>query len=266
MKNPNYYLFGETTTELPSNAHYQLHTHDDYEILLFLEGDSRYVVEEKMYTLEPCDIIIIRKHEMHRIYHNSDKLYRRVVLMVAPEFFQQNNCTEYEAQFLKTAGTDNKINADLVRSSGLYDAFLRYIKYSQNGIIDAGSPILKATIIEILYLINKITGFSASDLTNSPIKDVIYYLNNRFTEEITLDMLEEKFFLSKYYLCRAFRKATGLTVHEYICRKRLTRARELRAEGYSLSEAAMMVGFHDYSSFYRAYLKEYGKPPRSDMA
>ena len=266
MKDPNYYSFGDTTTDMPSNVHYQLHTHDDYEILLFMEGDARYVVEEKTYTLEPCDIIIIRKHEMHRIYHNSDARYRRVVLMVAPEFFRQNNCTDYEAQFLKApSGTDNKINASLVRSSGLYDAFLRYKKYSQDGILDAGSPILKATIIEILYLINKITGFSASDLTNSPVKDVIYYLNNKYTEDLTLDMLEEKFFLSKYYLCRAFRKATGLTVHEYICRKRLTRARELRTEGYSLSEAAMMVGFHDYSSCYRAYLKEYGRPPRSDM-
>ena len=63
MKDPNYYSFGDTTTDMPSNVHYQLHTHDDYEILLFMEGDARYVVEEKTYTLEPCDIIIIRKSE-----------------------------------------------------------------------------------------------------------------------------------------------------------------------------------------------------------
>ena len=78
-------------------------------------------------------------------------------------------------------------------------------------------------------------------------------------------MLAEKFYISKYYLCRAFHKATGLTVHDYIRLKRLNLARELKAEGKSISEAAMMAGFTDYSSFYRAYLKEYGVSPRNDL-
>ena len=261
-----YYSIGELFVDKPSNVHFQLHNHDDYEIFIFLEGDAKYIVEEKTYTLEPWDIIIIRKHEMHRIYHNSDTQYRRIVLNVTPEFFKQNQCTEYEAQFIKApVGTDNKIDAATVRSSGLYDAFMRYKKYSENYALDPATPILIASLTEILYLINKIAGFSASDITNSPMKSVLLYLNNRYNEDISLDMLAEKFYLSKYHLCRAFRKATGLTVHEYICRKRLTRVRELRSEGRSITEAAMEVGFHDYSSFYRAYLKEYGNPPKADL-
>ncbi len=261
----SYYSMGDWNTSTPTNFQFQLHFHDQYEIFLFLEGDAKYIVEERSYTLEPGDIIIIRKHEMHRIYHNSPTRYQRCVLMVSPEFFQKHNCQDYEAQFLKAVvGTDNKIAAEIVRSSGLYDAFVRYRKYSEDCTVDKNAPILISTIIEILYLINKITGFSTSDFNTDPIKDVILYLNNRYTDDISLDMLAEKFFLSKYYLCRAFRKATGLTVHEYICRKRLAIIRELRAEGRSLSEAAMMAGFHDYSCFYRAYVKEYGTSPSSD--
>lgn len=127
------------------------------------------------------------------------------------------------------------------------------------------SPILIATVIEILYLINKITGFASSDGTNSPMKSIISYLNNRYTEDITLDMLARHFFLSKYYLCRAFHKATGLTIHQYITRKRLTLVRELKEKGKNISEAAMEAGFKDYSCFYRAYQKEYGISPREDL-
>lgn len=256
------YSIGESFTESPSNANFQLHNHDEYEIFLFLKGDSKYVVEDRNYTLEPCDIIIIRKHEMHRIYHNRAVPYRRMVLMVSPAFFQENGCGEYESQFLKGAfGNGNKIAADLVRSGGLYDAFLRYKKYSEDFTLDKDAPILRSIVVEILYLINKITAFSASDFTGSPIKNVILYLNNNYTEDITLDTLEETFYLSKYYLCRTFHKATGLTIHEYIRRKRLTLVRELAAEGMNMGEAAARAGFHSYSSFYRAYVNEYGASP-----
>ena len=261
----SYYSISEQFTDIPSNERFRLHCHDQYEIFLFGEGDAKYVVEEKTYTLEPGDIIIIRKHEMHRIYHNSEVHYRRFILMVSPEFFQEHNCGDYEAQFLRPAvGTDNKIAAELVRSSGLYDAFLRYKKYSEEFTADRNSPVLVAAIIEILYLINKITRFSTADFTNGPIKAILLYLNNNYTKDVTLDMLADKFYLSKYHLCRAFHKATGLTVNEYIRRKRLVLTHELKDEGKSLTEAALTAGFHDYSSFYRAYVKEYGVSPRND--
>lgn len=256
------YTISETITDHPSSKKFYLHNHDDYEILLFLNGDARYVVEERTYSLEPYDIIIIRKHEMHRIYHHSDTLYRRYILMISPQFFQNNGCPEYEAQFLNASSdVGNKISGDVVRSSGLYDAFLRYKKYSENFTIDRNTPVLKSILTEILYLINQTTGFQVSDLSGSPINPVISYLNSSYTEDITLDQLEEQFFLSKYYLCRMFRKATGLTIHEYLRHKRLTRVRELKKEGKSIGEAAQLSGFRDYSSFYRAYMKEYGMPP-----
>ncbi len=261
------YDMTNTTSDIPHSSHFYLHCHDEYEILLFEGGDCKFVVEEKSYALKPGDIIIARKHEMHRMYHNSPSRYQRFVLMVSPEFFQKYNCPEYEAQFLNTAGNiDNKISADLVRSSGLYDAFLRYKRFSQNFSVPKDAPVLIATIVEILYLINNISQFATADSINSSIKGVLQYLTTNYTEDINLDTLAERFFLSKYYLCRAFHKATGLTVHEYLRQKRLTRVRELTAEGKSIGEAATLAGFADYSSFYRAYMKEFGTAPRKGLS
>ena len=93
------YAISESYTEAPNNAHFWLHNHSDYEVLLFLGGDARYVVEDSVYTLEPGDLIMVRKHELHRIYHNSSTPYRRIVLMISPEFFHKNACADYEAQF-----------------------------------------------------------------------------------------------------------------------------------------------------------------------
>lgn len=258
------YHINDCTTESPSNDHFYLHAHGEHEIFMFMEGDSKYVVEDKNYDLSPGDIIIIRKHEMHRIYHNSNKKYRRLVLMVFPEFFSEFNCAEYENVFLSNdSGLGNKINAETVHSSGLYDAFLRLKKYSTD-FTQLYTPIADSIMIEILHLINHISMFEKAESSNKVIKGVIHYINNHFTEKITLDALCEKFYVSKYYLCHIFKESTGLTVHEYVKQKRLTLAKDFVREGKTLTEAALLSGFSDYSSFYRAYMKKNKQNPKSE--
>lgn len=259
------FLYNADETEIinPSNEHFQLHSHNEYEIYMFLKGDSTYVVEEKNYCLSPNDIIIIRKHEMHRVFHNTPAEYRRIVLSIAPEFFSSFGCAEYEKAFSENdCNIGNKINSKTVRLSGLYDAVMRLKTYSNN-FSELYTPIAYSTMVEILYLINEISLFDTAESIDLPIRNVIHYINNNFTNEISLDMLCEQFYISKYHLCRIFKEATGHTVQGYIKQKRLTMANELVKEGRTLTDAAMFSGFSNYSSFYRAYMKSYHKNPRS---
>lgn len=256
---------GETIEESVSNDNFYLHEHNSYEILFFLEGDSKFVIEGKDYSLEPGDIVIIRSHEMHRVYHNSNTRYRRVILHVRPAFFTNHNCAEYEAQFLNSqAGIGNRIKSNLTQSSGLYNAFMRLKEYSGNYTL-VDEPVVQSIIMEILYLINRIHRFSTPDVHGNQVEKIITYINKHYTEDIDLQMLEDNFFTSKHYLCRIFRKSTGLTIHDYIQRKRLTKVKELCSEGKSLSDAAMLSGFCDYSSFYRAHKKITGQSPKKSF-
>ncbi|MBE5937108.1 MAG: AraC family transcriptional regulator [Lachnospiraceae bacterium] len=261
----SFYSIGEYINDDTSKLHFPLHSHKQHEIFLFVKGDADFIVGNKKYSLEPGDVIISRAGEMHHIIHNSTCSYHRFVLMLAPEFFSRYHCEEYESFFLPSCNSNNKLAAKIVHSSGLYDTFFRYKKYSEEYIMDSGSPILIAIVTEMLYLINKISGISTTNIKNSLIKSVINYLNANYTGDISLDELAGNFYLSKNYLCRVFRKFTGITIHEYICRKRLTLVKELTAEGSTISDAAMAAGFGDYSCFYRAYVKEYGKSPRKNL-
>ncbi|MFA7637269.1 MAG: AraC family transcriptional regulator [Monoglobales bacterium] len=256
-----YFSVAESEVEKPMNEDFRLHVHNDYEIYLFLKGDTKYIVEENVYSLDPGDIIIIRKNILHRAYHNSPAPYKRIVLNVDPEFFHQSGCAEYEKEFIyKSENSSDKIDSEIVHSSGIYDAFMRLKKYSED-FSRLESAIVKAIITEILYLINNVKSYSEADKSNPQLKELIKYLNLHFTEEITLDELEKKFFISKYHICHIFPKATGLTVHQYILRKRFAYAGELIKLGKSLAEAAALAGFNNYSSFYRAYIREYGTAP-----
>ena len=90
---------------------------------------------------------------------------------------------------------------------------------------------------------------------------VIKYLNENISKDVSLDSLARRFFVSKYYLCRAFKKHNGISVHGYINQKRVMYAKQLIESGETASGAAYKVGFGDYSAFYRAYVKIVGKAP-----
>lgn len=260
----SYYQLYQYMTPHASNENFCLHVHEDYEILMFLEGDAKYVVEENVYDLGPHDMIIIRKNQMHRVYHNSNARYRRIVLNVLPQFFQTWNCAAYEEQFIDPQNhIGSRIDAETVKRSGLYDAFMRLERYSKK-FTEPDSPIVLATIIEILYLLNGIKSYAASETDNVHLKEIIQYLNAHFTEDINLDELSKKFFISKYHLCHIFPQATGLTMHRYLTKKRLVHAKDLIRAGINTGEAAERSGFRNYSSFYRAYVKEYGSAPQNE--
>ena len=255
------YDFSEWTTEQPSKENFYLHLHDEYEIFMFLKGEAKYVVEGNYYDLEPNDIIVIKKYQMHRIYHNSCTPYRRFICMIKPAFFQADECQEYEEAFLNLSEKiGNKIDAETVISSGLLDIITRLKKYSES----AGrySPVTLSAMTEMLYLINNIKMNPTKNTISPRVKHIISYINNNFTKNITLDELEKQFYISKYHLCHLFLQSTGLTIHQFITKKRLALAKDLIDSGKSISEAARISGFNTYSSFYRAYVNEHNQAPK----
>lgn len=259
-----YYSVNESKTKAPSNDNFFLHTHNDYEVYLFLEGNASYIVEGKTYALNSGDIIVVRKNEMHRAYFNGNKPYRRIVLMIAPEFFSENNCADYENAFLPSATTENKISSDLTHSIGLYAAFLKLKKYTKD-FSEIDTPVARAIITEIIYLLTCVQSFSPPEEEGNRVREIISYINDHFSEDISLSDLEHRFFLSKYHLSRLFHRSTGLTIHRYIIKKRLVFVKDNIKKGKNISEVVSVSGFGTYSSFYRAYKKEYGCPPGKDF-
>ena len=80
---------------------------------------------------------------------------------------------------------------------------------------------------------------------------------------LSLDEIAKTFFVSKFYLCREFKKYNGISIHAYMNHKRMMIARQYIKSGMSAKDASKMVGYTDYSAFYRAYVKVVGKSPKS---
>lgn len=258
--------FGRTSSPHPQNFDYVLHNHSDkLEILIFIKGDAEFRVEGSTYKLHPYDTIIASNHEMHRIIHLSDAEYERIVIEIPIDFFEKNNCTEYSDLFYsRPLGVHNLISYDVTKKTYFLSTINRLEEYcSDEG---CNAAISKCALIELLHILNKC---NKNNLPSEPnkkfIKNIILYINDNLTSELTLEKIAEQFYIDKSYLCRIFKKNTGYTVNKYITHKRIMLVRELCSANMSLAEACIEAGFGSYSNFYKMYVNETGKSPKQEL-
>lgn len=243
----------------PVPADFKMHTHESYELYYFGGGSGIYRVEGTPYPLQKGDILIMRPAEAHYIDITENIPYTRLSVNFKPELI---GGIDPSGRLLapfdnRKIGTFNRYRAENFKS----DAYSIFIK---NIITDSPDRRVQ-TITNLLPLLNEISAaFGAVHETQtdkSLDSRIISYINRHLSEDITLDDICDRFYISKTHLCRIFKKATASTVGEYITVKRLVNARQLILSGTPPTKAYLQCGFRDYSVFYRAYKKKYGVPP-----
>ena len=104
---------------------------------------------------------------------------------------------------------------------------------------------------------NSLSPVSAKTL----FQNLCEYITSHLTEDLSLTLLAQEFFVSKFYIAHLFKDTIGLSVHQYIMKKRLSACKDALLGSIPITQLFLQYGFHDYSSFYRAFKKEYGMSP-----
>ena len=101
-----------------------------------------------------------------------------------------------------------------------------------------------------------------SDNQNAKVQYLLEYINQHYAEDIHLDDMAKKAFVSKYHLIRVFEQATGVTPYTYLTLKRIKQAKILlRSTNLSIDEIAEYVGFLGAKAFIRAFKQKTGQTP-----
>lgn len=92
--------------------------------------------------------------------------------------------------------------------------------------------------------------------------EVKAFLDEHYTEKITLDALAASFYIDKFYLSKIFKETYGITINSYIFAKRITQAKRLlRFTELSIDEIGSRVGMNDANYFSRSFKKLEGISP-----
>lgn len=94
------------------------------------------------------------------------------------------------------------------------------------------------------------------------LDDIFVYIRSHITEEITLEQLEKEFYVSKYHISREFKKRTGITVHQYIVKRKLDICKHYIEQGKPIIEVYKLCGLGSYNNLFRAFKKEFGITPK----
>lgn len=247
-------------TDRPAPQHLDIsHCHDTYEILYVVGGEGRYIIEGSSYPISPGTLMVIRPFQYHSVQVEPGVVYERYVLN-----FSESHLVSDALDILHNILHNDGVSGRFYPSGSLPDTVLSaFARFESAASLPSGERALyvKMLLSEIMVLLSVAGGQNMANEEMELGARVIRYLNENIDRSISLDKLAKRFFVSKFYLCRAFKKHNGISVHGYINQKRVMYAKQLIDSGETASCAAYRVGFGDYSAFYRAYVKIVGKAP-----
>lgn len=252
-----------TLTAEPSidNFAFQSHSHNMYEIYLFLAGEGDFVVEGNVIPLERGTLIFTLCGQTHKLLLKSNKVpYERIALMFGEKYFPKG-CEEL-LNIASNGGCVANLNEQEI------NWFFQTIEILKNSAVESSMRVLVSSFINLA--IYKIMGASKAsnfydETEDDLIKQIIRYIDRHLSEDISLDIIENEFYRDKAYLGRRFKSVMGCSIWGYIMRKRIFSAREQLYLTQSVSDAFTVSGFGDYSAFYRKYKRYVGCSPSEDL-
>lgn len=251
------------------NQEFEFHYHDFNKIIIFLSGKVTYLIEGKAYNLKPWDILLVNNHDVHKPIIDSSEIYERIIIWANSDFIENHN---YENCDLSTCfRLANEKSFNLIRLNSKLQDNIKFIIDSLMTSFnsqDFGSKLLSNSLfIQLLVYLNRVhlnnmyINDEGSLKYDKQIEKILKYINNNLSENLSIETLSQKFYISKYYLMHKFKKETGYTLHNYVNQKRLLMAKDLIISGEQITKVYLQCGFNDYTCFLRSFKNLFKKSP-----
>ena len=258
--------YGHSRIENPEQADF--HLHDRYEIYFFISGNVNYFIGKKVHTLHFGDLLLMNSNEIHKPFFFPGEPYERIVIHFDSRIPQQLSSPTFNLLSCfndRPDGEQNLISLNRKQSEDIMKLFGKIEALGND--ISNGSDILKLTaFLELLVFINRV--FSSTlppgkESLSVPEKlvPILDYIDSNLENNLSLEFLEQRFFINRFHLIRLFKKVTNSSLHEYILYKRISKAKKLLSDGCNVTEACTRSGFNDYSNFLRMFKRTVGISP-----
>lgn len=249
-------------TERPLEADLtDTHIHSSYELFVLLAGDIEYQVEGTVYTPAPGDILLTKIGEAHKVSAKTDRPYERIWIYFSEDMVVGSG-KQTVLHFLngRPLGEHNLFKSSSFPGNNWMFYVNQILKDNDREKRELYISVLLREMAETL----ENNGQMPAVKKMGTVTEIANYISAHLSQSLSTQALCNRFYISSAQLNRKFKTYAGVTVWEYITNKRLLLAQNLLQTGETPAVVSAKVGFNNYTTFYRAYRKKFGVPPKAD--
>ena len=250
-----FYFDIDTDIMRPNKKTMRKHCHNHFEIYFITKGNCCYFIENKVYHLIPGDIILIPEGIMHNTEYQNTIYTRKLI-----------SCSEYFIPECIKSLLPSLLylyrNPEIIES---VEQIFRKVEEEYANKDSLSEDIFKCyTHMLFFLLVRHPNQYIPQQEEKHYIDDAIHYLQNNYTQQISLQDVSGRYFVSPEHFSRVFKQKTGFNVSEYLNILRLQKAENLLKQltAAPITEIAEDCGFNDSNYFCVKFKKLYGMPPK----
>lgn len=245
-------------------------SHASVELLLLISGNVEYSINGESYMITAGDLIVVNINEIHSLIVNPAVPYERMVLWFPPAFLPKLYDLDLMYPFKNANLYRHILPKNLVQNSAIPEIMGKLETQCADTTRFKDSRII-TLILELAIEINRLIKFLLTDTQNLMYNPVsvnkllhlcVDYINQNITKNITGADIAQHLHISESYLYRIFKSSMNITIHKYICNRKMQLADSLLKQGKSPQEVSDYLGYEYYSTFFMNYKKHFSRTPK----
>lgn len=251
------------------------HSHRQYEMYIFHEGECKYLINNQIIELKPGSIICLNGSELHKAHVTGDiTKYERSLVHFSPDWLKPV-LKVLGAEFLLEPFETSPHTVFLPKNNTAFIAFdqlgRELAKLSLSPYSEETEAELKVHLVQFLFLFYQLDKTAVLEEHIAKSEKSLYaekiasYVQQHFRKKLTIEKIAKALNLSQSYVSHLFKEVTGYTVMGYVMDYRFVQAKgliELSSQSTKLKDVASECGFESDSHFNRFFKKKTGMTPR----
>ena len=261
--NVYYKLYNTIDRELSKNDNSVNYKFDDnlYRLFCIFKGECVVRTDKGKETVKENTVVLISPEEKYKYKFDYKTTFEYLFVDIHPNTFKNIDDKDFYRPFSTLNKSEKNIN---FTKYPILKAMLDGLAYSctHSGSRCHIEPRVQAIFSELCAICDIIHPQTTVANESLPVR-LVYYVKTHYTENITYELLKDKFFVSAPTINTIIKNFAGVTLNEFITNLRLNNALNMINDGFidSTAKISDLSGFNNYSTFYRAFKKKYGISP-----